>query len=398
MWIYRDLQRILDSNQSLPVQVLMGPRQCGKSSLLHEIGGRHFNTITLDDFQARRLAQADPALFLNQNKPPVLIDEVQYAPELFPQIKLTVDERRKKEKPTPLLFRLTGSNQILFDTKIKESLAGRASFFKLYTLSVNEIKRSFQEMEVSEIMFRGGWPELHTDPHLPVAAYLNDYIRTYVEKDIALSAGVTKIPAFNTVLGLLAARTGELLNFESLGREAGVSLSTVREWTGLIERAGLVGLLRPYHTNLNKRLIKTPKFYMIDTGLAVRLQGHLAENTMVRSPQAGHLFETLVMGEIVRTRDHNAHDWQLFFWRTKENEEYDFLVLAGNKVVVLDAQMAIQSAQPISISIGLQRAFGNHEIHLACVTYGGRQQLISRDCTQVPVVELGAYLQTLLGS
>jgi predicted AAA+ superfamily ATPase len=374
----------------------MGPRQCGKSSLFYKSSGSAFREVTLDDLQMRKLASTDPALFLVQNSPPILIDEAQYAPELFSQIKIEIDRRRRENPSLPVLFRLTGSNQVHFDRRIKESLAGRASFFRLHTLAVREVKGSQPDLDLSDFIFRGGWPELHVNRELNVVSYLNDYIRSYLEKDIALSAGVEKLSAFHTVIGLLAARTGELLNYDSIGREAGITAVTVREWTGLLDRSGLAGLLRPYATNLNKRLVKTPKFYYLDTGIAARLQGHQDGALMMRSPQAGHLFETLVLGEIVRTRDHNGHDWQLYFWRTRDGEEYDFIVVSKNKVVVLDAQIAIQSATPIQASNGLKKAFKNHEMHLGAVTFGGREQLISRDCAQIPIASLGDYLISTL--
>jgi uncharacterized protein len=389
MWIKRDLTSFLAKKNSLPVQVLWGPRQCGKSSLLHYLSPS-WNSATLDDLQNRQTAQKDPALFLKQNPPPVIIDEAQYAPHLFSQIKLHVDQLRLKTQINESLFRITGSHQILLDEKIKESLGGRASFFRLHNLSLSEI--SSLGISVEEFLFKGGWPELITNSQLSAIDYLNDYIRTVLDKDVALAYGVRELEKFQLTMGLLAARVGELLNFESLGREAGVTGMTLKSWISNLERSGLGGLLRPYHSNLNKRLIKTPKFYFLDTGLAVRLQGHTDISLMMRGPSFGHLFENLVLIEIIKTRDHHRKSWNLYFWRSKEREEYDFVIQAADKVIVIDAQVAIQSATAFSLSPLFKKDFLNSTILSVACTFGGKQKALSESCQQVPVTELGPFL------
>ncbi|PWU22234.1 MAG: hypothetical protein C5B49_01240 [Bdellovibrio sp.] len=395
MWIKRDLMKYL-SQPSLPVQVLTGPRQGGKSTLFHHLEGARFNEVSLDDLQARRLAEADPAFFLKQNTSPLFIDEAPYAPNLFPQIKLEVDLARRRPEKRGVMFRLTGSNQLLIDRNVKESLA-RANYFRLHPLSVHEVCSANLSVEVQDMLFSGGWPELYANPEISTIMYLNDYIQTYVEKDFALLAGIEKLGAFQTVLGLLAARTGQLLNFKDVARDAGISSVTVKDWVLLLERNGLCGLLRPFWTNLNKRLIKTPKFYFLDTGLACRLQGHQAAPSMMKSPQIGQLFETLVLSEIIKTRDHHARTWQPFFWRTKEKEEYDFIIVSGDRSVVLDARLAIHAAQPIGLSPALKKALGGKKIGLGVVTYGGKKILLNRDCWQIPIHDLSAFLIDSLG-
>lgn len=393
MWIKRDLEQALTSRPTLPAQVVIGPRQCGKSSLLSRISSDDFSRASMDDLSIRRLAQTDPALFFEQYPPPVIVDEAQHAPALFSAIKAEIDERRRTAQGSaPPLFRLTGSNQILMDRNVKESLAGRASYFRLHTLSLHEHRAARPELSVAEHLFRGGWPELAIEPALSPVEYLNDYILAYVEKDVAITAGIEKLSEFSAMLGLLAARTGEILNFDSLARDCGASSVTMRSWIGLLERAGVCGLLRPYFSNLNKRLVKSPKFFMLDSGLACRLQGHLSQETMLRSPQAGHLFETLVLGEIVRARDHNRMPWELFYWRTRDGEEFDFVLRAGRKVAVLDAQMAIQSARPIQASPSLRHAFTGWEIIVGAVTFGGKTGKLSADCWQIPVADLRSFL------
>lgn len=288
------------------------------------------------------------------------------------------------------MFRLTGSHQILVDARIKESLGGRASFFRLHGFSMSELGNQCPSVE--EFVFRGGWPELSIQPSLSAVEYLNDYIRTVVEKDVAMAAGVRDLAKFQTALGLLAARVGEILNYDSLGREAGVSGPTFKSWLISLERSGLAGLLRPFHSNLNKRFVKNPKFFFFDTGLAARLQGHTDIGFMFKSSAFGHLFENLVLTEILKTRDHHRRTWQVFFWRNRDGEEYDFIIQSETKSVVIDAQVAIQNPQSINVSASLRRDLGTEQIRSAVCTYGGNEIPLSDSCDQVPVNRLSQYL------
>lgn len=398
MYIPRDITSRLSSSSS-PVQILIGPRQSGKSTLLSHLSGPSFREITFDDLQLRTLANRDPGLFLEQFKPPVLLDEVQYAPNLFPEIKRIVDVSKKQRlqggRPLPVLFRMTGSNQVLMDKNIKETLVGRASYFYLNTLSVHEIRSVFPERELAEILFKGGWPELHSVPGVNTISYLNDYVRSYIEKDIVLSAGVHKQDAFNIVLGLLAARTGMLLDYTDIAGASGVRGVTVKEWVSVLKRTALVYTLNPYSTNLNTRLTKTPKLYFIDTGIAVRLQGWQEQTPLMTSPQAGPLFETLVFSEILKFIQYYGKDWQFYFWRTKEGEEIDFLVItASGLIVALDAKLSLHATQPVRLPPQFKKVFPQAK-QMVLVTFGGRRIQLSAECLAVPIAELHDMLATV---
>lgn len=396
MYIPRDMTSRLSSSPA-PVQIVIGPRQTGKSTLLSHLSGPAFREVTFDDLQLRTLANRDPALFLEQFKSPVLLDEVQYVPNLFPEIKRRVDslkkQRLEQDRPLSVLFRMTGSNQLLMDKNIKESLAGRASYFFLNTLSVHEIRNVFPNAGLADVIFRGGWPELYSVQGLPVIPYLNDYIRSYIEKDVVLSAGVQKQEAFNIVLGLLAARTGMLMDYADVARDSGIRGVTVKEWVSVLERTAFVHCLKPYANNLNKRLTKTPKLYFIDTGLAVRLQGWQEQFPLLTSPQAGHLFETLVFSEILKFVRNYGKDWELFLWRTKEGEEIDFLIFTSTgEVLALDAKMSLQTTQPVRIPPQFKKLFPEVK-QIVLVTFGGPKIQLSHECLAVPVSELHDMLQ-----
>lgn len=406
MYIYRDITPQLEQPTHW-IQILLGPRQCGKSTLFASLASKEntFQEITFDDLQLRQLANRDPALFLQQFETPLLLDEVQYVPNLFPELKRKIDTVKrditfqKTKTKIKILFRLTGSNQILMDKNVKESLAGRAAYYYLNTLTVHEIMHALPQSKVNTILFKGGWPELHQNPELSTIHYLNDYIRTYVEKDIFMSAGIQKISAFHTILGLLAARTGQLLVYSDIARDSGVSSVTVKEWAGLLEQSDLVYILKPYFSNLNKRLIKTPKLYFLDTGLAVRLQGWQEIIPLFNSPQIGALFETLVLAEIVKFIRNHRKDWELFFWRNKEGEEIDFVIkTSSGSIHAFEAKLAIQNIpHAIHYPASFQKHF-NVPTPLVVVTFGGKSLQLSESCKIIPIAALHDYLINISGS
>ena len=213
-----------------------------------------------------------------------------------------------------------------------------------------------------------------------------------------MSAGIQKVSEFHTVIGLLAARTGQFIEYSNIANDSGVSSVTIKEWIGFLERADLIYLLKPYESNLNKRLIKMPKLYFLDTGLATRLQGWSDILLLMNSPQGGHLFETLVLAEILKFIRNYRKDWQLFVWRTKEGEkeEIDFVIKTSeNKVVALDAKLAIQGIpEKVRYPASFQKEFSIDE-PLALITYGGRQLQISTHCIVVPIAELHDYLKSI---
>src|SRR5437867_6619028 len=319
MWFERDLARQL-SRPSLPVRIMVGPRQCGKSALIAHMKPEA-TWLSLDDIQVRLRAQEDPALLLETSgarpSDPVVLDEAAYAPNLFPEVKRRIDFARRRGEREPE-FWITGSNRLLLDREVRESLAGRANYFFLHTLGVSELGR---EAAISDWLLRGGFPELYVRRDLDPSRYFEDYVRTFVEKDIAATAGVEKLHEFHRTLRLLAARTGGLLDATEIGRLAGVKGQTVSGWLGLLEQNALAYRLTPYHANLSKRVVRTPKIYFLDAGFAAHLQGWRAVEPLLVSPQAGLLFETLVLGELVRARDHRGLSLGLSFWRTKEGEE-----------------------------------------------------------------------------
>lgn len=336
MWIKRDLCTFLEKDKSnrLPIKVLRGPRQVGKTTLLNHL--KTHKLILFDDLGIRRLAQENPSLFFDQFTGPLILDEATLAPEIFPEIKKRVDEERRLQvetgKPVSMDIWITGSNQTLLQKAVRESLAGRANYYFLNTLSLHEGKASFQDgYSLRSVFMRGGWPELYANSHLDSVQYLNDFIATFIEKDIVTAAGIEKRLAFSKALQLSSGRIGQLFNASDIAKNIGVDTTTVQSWVALLEQNGVLRTLQPYYTNLNQRLIKTPKIYFEDTGLAVRLQGWNEYDPILLSPYFGNLVENLALGEITRFFMNQGQSPEIYFVRSKEQTEVDFLLQLPNQ-------------------------------------------------------------------
>ena len=334
MWIRRDLSSFLAQTtpeSHLPVKVLKGPRQVGKTSILDHLGTHEL--VLFDDLGIRSLAQENPALFFKQFSHKLILDEATLAPEIFPEIKKMVDAERRQvsagqNKPKIDIW-ITGSNQTLLQKSVRESLSGRANYFSLNTLSIHEINQ-VEPMSLQSLFMKGGWPELYASPGLNTVQYLNDFIATFIEKDIVVAAGIEKRAAFSKMLQLCAARVGQLLNYSDIAQNIGVDLTTVQSWISLLEQNGVVRILQPYYNNLNQRFIKTPKFYFEDTALAARLQGWTQFAPLALSPYFGSLLENLAISEITRFFANRAMTPEIHFVRSKEKVEVDILINLSN--------------------------------------------------------------------
>jgi hypothetical protein len=337
MRIKRD---IIDKLKSLPlsttgqcklptVRILLGPRQCGKTTLLDELSD--YKLVSLDDLSIREFASSNPAHFLNQFTGPIILDEAALSPELFFEIKKRVDDsKRQALKNLPFEkfdYWITGSNQTLMSKNVQESMAGRAQHFHLNTLSIHET----QEFSIEKIIMKGGWPELHAYKETNPVHYLNDLISTFIERDIMQAAGVEKKAAFHKTIKLLAGSVGEVLNFSSLSSLIGVESPTVQSWSLILEQNKLIKILPAYMNNINKRLIKMPKIYFEDIGLAIRLQGWSEFLPIIGSPNYGHIIENVAYSEISRFITNEIIDINIYYLRTKEKIEVDFLIELPNK-------------------------------------------------------------------
>ena len=390
MWIYRDILTSFDVLTGLPAKLLQGMRQVGKTSLLEELTKNTACKASLDLLPIRELASSNPELFFKNFTPPVFIDEVQYAPELFPQMKYLIDEERKKRRNLKSnltiipMFYLTGSNYSELDKNIKETLAGRIERYTLHTLSVHEIQITIPDYYIGDLFLKGGWPELWVDTNLSIPHYINEFIQSFIEKDIARSYGIEKISSFLKALRLMAARAAQIMINSDIAKSCEVSAPTISDWLSLLEKNHVVTLLKPFESNLNKRLVKSPKIFINDCGLATRLQGWTNYLQLSESSQFGHLFENLVFTEILKTRDHYRKNWEIFFWRTKDGEEVDFLVQnESGKIIALDAKVKFENINPHSLFKTLPAVK-----NIFIVTLTGQELQRSESNFQVPIEKL----------
>ena len=345
MWYQRDFNPIAISAESLPVKVLKGPRQVGKTSLIEKLPDIH--VIRLDDNATRNFISENPRLFLDQYKGSVLIDEAPLVAAIFPELKRRVDEARRNNDST-IDYWLTGSNQTLLRQNTSESLAGRANYFDLNTLSIHERG----EFNLERQLLRGGWPELAVSEHISHVRYLNDFISTFIDRDIVSAAGIERKAAFSKVLALIAARQGMLMNFSEIASLVGVDVTTIQSWIFLLEENGILRKIEPYSSNLNKRLSKTPKIYFEDVALAVRLQGWTDVQPLILSLQFGFLLETIALSEITRFFTSRGEKPRVFHVRSKEKVEVDFLVeLKNQRFLAIEVKSTPQPYTALQLKI-----------------------------------------------
>ncbi|WP_020505167.1 ATP-binding protein [Lamprocystis purpurea] len=330
---------------SFPVILLTGPRQVGKTTLLESCAEPGRGYVTLDDLDQRDLAQRDPALFLQRHTSPVIIDEVQYAPQLFSGIKLAVDRARQ-----PGMYWLTGSQKFHLMQGITESLAGRVAILDLLGLSQAELAghaaRSLPFVPTAEwlvsargragppptllelyhAIWRGAFPRIALDPDMPRDIFYRSYLQTYIERDVRSLARVGDTLAFQRCVRAAAARTGQLVNFADLARDVDVDQKTVKAWLSILETSGLVYLLPPWHSNVTKRLVKTPKLYFLDTGLCAWLTQWTSPQSLEAGAMSGPALETHVITEVLKGYWHNGRTGNLFFYRDRDMKEIDLLI------------------------------------------------------------------------
>jgi predicted AAA+ superfamily ATPase len=289
------------------------------------------------------------------------------------------------------MFYITGSNRLLLDKNVKESLAGRSSLHILHGFSVKEIFNHNPDVLLKDILYRGGFPDLYVRTELSVERYLNNYILSFIEKDIAQSAGINKLNEFHTVLRLLAARAGQFLQVAEVSKAAGVDKKTIDSWIYCLERNYIVKLVPTYSTNLSKRVVKMKKLFFYDTGLCARLQGFNNLESLWNSPSAGGLFESLVFSEIMKTEANFLKNWSLYTWRTKEKKEVDFILEHGEKVYLIEAKLAVHGARPFSLDSEIKKVFSKN-FHKVVVTSGGKSENLGDKTRSVPISKLGSFL------
>jgi hypothetical protein len=391
--------RILDSLKYFPVVLLTGARQVGKSTLAQELMTRSWNAryFTLDDRAMLDAALRDPDGFVSAAPTPLIIDEVQKAPDLLRAIKKFVDQDRK-----PGQYLLTGSANIMTLAAVSETLAGRVALNALYPFSWPEflekpapmiLKTLFQaesskelikqlpkgirkdyRNEITRRILTGGYPiPALMDSDQARHQWFSSYRQTYLERDLLNIRSIENIPDFNRLLSLAAFRTGGLLNLSDLSRETGLPFTTLRRYMNLLEVTYQIFLLRPYFANIGKRLVKTPKLYVSDTGMACHLRGVADWSALEHQGQVGSIVETWVASELLKLMSICDHPLQLYFWRTQAGQEVDFLVERGQKLVTIEVKWG-HRIDDSDISNSKRCAEDlKGRVHFSVIIYGGSE-------------------------
>jgi uncharacterized protein len=355
--------RWLELSKQFPVLLLTGPRQVGKTTFLQHVAGKNRRYVTLDDPDLRLLAREDPSLFFQRHTPPILIDEIQYAPDLMQYIKMQVDAKKQTG-----MFWLTGSQQFQMMKGISETLAGRVGIINMLGFSSRErykLKLDVEPfipaidsltqressrpktsvMNLYKDIWKGSYPALIAGPAKDREVFYSSYLQTYLQRDVRELTQVADESAFLKFLKACATRTGQLLNMSELARDADVSVGTAKNWLSILQASFQIFLLQPYYSNLTKRLVKRPKLYFLDTGLCAYLTDWTSPKTLESGAMSGAILETYVLLEILKSWWHQGRTPSLYYYRDKDCREIDFVFVQDQALYPLEVK---KSASPKS--------------------------------------------------
>lgn len=334
-------------NDTFRVLVVTGPRQVGKSTILKELMPKNMKIVTLDDKSLREEAKINPKLFLQTFGKPLFIDEIQYAPELFPYIKMEVDNDNSKGQ-----YWLSGTQTFELMKNVSESLAGRVGIIKMNSLTYKEINNcvnneifnpddikesdSINVNDLFQIIYNGGMPELIYTKNMNRNIFFQSYVNTYIERDVKDLINISNMEIFKKFMRDMAIRNGKTLNYSDIANDVGVSANTIKEWINVLVSSRIVYLLEPYHNNKIERLTHMNKIVFMDSGLASFLAGYTSARELQLSDDAGSFLETFIISEIIKSYDNNAIPLDISFFRNKETEEIDLIITKNGKVYPLE--------------------------------------------------------------
>lgn len=346
---------------------VIGPRQSGKTTLCRNVFPQK-PYVSLENPDTLEFANTDPRGFLSQYKNGAVLDEVQRAPHLFSYLQQILDETKKKG-----LFILTGSNNFLLQQNITQTLSGRISYLQLLPLSLQELKSSKQiKPNYSWHILHGGYPEVIAKKINPADWYAG-YINTYVERDVRQLKNISNLSLFTKLLRLCAGRTGQMLNLTSLSNDCGVDQKTIAAWISILQSSFIIYLLKPYHGNFNKRVIKAPKLYFYDTGVACSLLGISNTKQIVTHAAKGALFENMIISELLKKRFNSGQVDNLYYWRDKTGNEVDVLLDNAGKLTAIELKAGETISNDFFKGIEYFSALNTDKIQ-KILFYGGTQQ------------------------
>lgn len=368
MYIHRHIEKSFKEKAKWTGAVIVtGARQVGKTTLVENVLPG-VPMLTFDNKLQLKSAIEDTEAFFKLNTPPIFIDEIQHAPEIFPYIKMSLDKSKKKGQ-----YFLTGSQPFALMKNVSESLAGRAGILNIYGLSLREMnnetwnipflptseyllkrKETHTENDIQkiwEIIWRGSYPELYEKNDYPWEIFYDNYLKTYIERDVRDLTQVGNELQFIQFMQLMAARTGQLLNLNEVAGSIGISAPTAKKWLSVLKTSGIVFLLSPYHNNFGKRVIKSPKLYFTDTGLCAYLAKWNTAQSLMTGAMSGAYFETFVINEIMKSYANNGTEAQMYFFRDSNKVEIDLLLFENGTLYPIEIK---QTSEP---KAGMIKAF-----------------------------------------
>jgi len=368
--IEREIAPVLRSLfERYPVVTVTGPRQSGKTTLCRAVFPE-LEYMNLERPDIRTFAREDPLGFLSGLKDGAIIDEIQRVPELVSFIQVEVDQQRRNG-----VFILTGSQQFEVSEAISQSLAGRTGLLRLLPLTIAELSRIRPDVDIDALLYGGFYPRIY-DQNIEPTQALGDYFETYVERDVRQIGEIRQLTQFQRFVQLCAGRTGQLLNLQSLGSDAGVSHTTARRWISILEASYVLFCLQPFHANINKRLIKAPKLYFYDVGLAAYLIGIEEVSHLRRHPLRGHLFENLVVVEALKHRFNRGKRSNLLFFRDSGGFEVDLLYTRGDRFTAIEIKAAQTISRSFFSSLKKLRKLFPEKVSREILVYGGGERYV----------------------
>ena len=376
--------RLKEASERFPAVTVTGPRQSGKTTLVKAIF-KDYAYLSLELPDQRSFALEDPRGFLSQFDGPVILDEVQRAPELFSYIQVLIDEEPERTGR----FILTGSQNFLLLQSISQSLAGRCAVLHLLPFSLAELAgrepislpslgkaalKNLKQPEAGllESLFTGFYPRIH-DRHLPPRDWLANYYQTYLERDVRNVLNIGEVETFGRFMRLCAGRTGQLLNLSGLASDCGISHTTARRWISVLEASFVITLLRPHHRNFGKRLIKSPKLYFLDTGLLCYLLLLRSPDELIYRAERGAVFESFVVSELFKNFMHQGEQPQLYFWRDSAGHEIDVILETGTRLIPVEIKSAQTVASDFFDGLSYWQGVAGEPEAPAVLIYGGDQ-------------------------
>lgn len=382
-------KKLLQSAKRFPVVAVTGPRQAGKTTLARTVFPKK-PYASLEEPDTREFALSDPRGFLSQYPHGAVFDEVQRAPELFSYLQSVVDEKNKAG-----MFILTGSQQLLMMENLSQTLAGRVHILHLLPLSLEELQARPSEPRTLEgWLFKGMYPRLH-DKKIPPLDWYPAYLQTYLERDVRRIKNIGDLGTFHRFLKMCAARTGQLVNLSSLAQDCGITHNTAKAWIRVLEASFIVHLLQPHHMNFKKRLVKMPKLYFYDTGLSCSLLGIENEKQILTHPLRGNLFETAVVGEVLKQRHNLGLPPNLYFWRDKTGNEMDLILEKGPLLIPVEIKSSQTLTEDSFRNLRYWNKIARPKNAKSFLIYAGREEQKRKD-TQVigwrKLAALSSYL------